>query len=71
MRQIVFATLIGIPVAWYLNQQYQQKFSEKIELQWWYFALPVALLVVIMVGVVAGTVWKAAVVNPVAALKHE
>lgn len=71
IRQIVFATLIGTPIAYFLTQQYLQKFSEKIELQWWYFVLPVTLLAFIMFSVVAGIVWKAAVSNPVDALKHE
>ncbi len=34
VKQIIVATVIGIPVAWYLTQQYLQKFSERIELQW-------------------------------------
>jgi len=71
LRQIVVATLIGIPIAYYLTQQYLQKFSVKVELQWWNFAFPVALLVGMMLSVVAGIVWKAAVCNPVESLKHE
>jgi len=71
LRQIVVATFIGIPVAYYLSQQYLQKFSVKVALQWWHFALPVALLVSMMLSVVAGIVWKASVSNPVEALKHE
>lgn len=71
LRQIAFATLIGIPIAYYLTHQYIQKFSEQVELRWWYFGLPVALLISIMLSVVAGIIWKAAVSNPVDALKHE
>jgi len=71
LRQIVFATLIGIPIAYRLTRQYLLKFSEQIDLQWWHFALPVALLVCVMFSVIAGIVWKAVVSNPVEALKHE
>jgi putative ABC transport system permease protein len=70
-RQIIIATIIGIPVAYYLTQQYLQKFSERIELQWWHFALPVLILVLIMLGTVAAVVLKAAKSNPVEALKYE
>jgi putative ABC transport system permease protein len=70
-RQIVIATSIGIPVAYYLTQQYLLKFAERIELQWWHFALPIVILVLIMLGTVATVVWKAARSNPVDALKYE
>jgi putative ABC transport system permease protein len=70
-KQVIIATIIGIPVAYYLTQQYLQKFSERIELQWWHFALPVLILVVIMLATVASVLWRAARSNPVEALKYE
>ena len=70
-KQIIIATVIGIPVAYYLTQQYLEKFSERITLQWWHFALPVLILVVIMFLTIASVLWKAAKSNPVEALKYE
>lgn len=70
-KQIIIATVIGIPVAYYLTQQYLEKFSERITLQWWHFALPVLILVVIMFATIASVLWKAAKSNPVEALKYE
>ena len=70
-KQIIIATAIGLPVAHYLTQQYLQKFSERIELQWWHYALPVTILILIMLCTVATVVWKAAKSNPVEALKYE
>jgi putative ABC transport system permease protein len=70
-KQVIIATIIGIPMAYYLTQQYLQKFSERIELRWWHFALPVLILVVIMLATVASVLWKAARSNPVEALKYE
>jgi putative ABC transport system permease protein len=58
-------------VAYYLTQQYLQNFSERIPLQWWHFALPVVILVVIMFLTIASVLWKAARSNPVEALKCE
>jgi putative ABC transport system permease protein len=71
VRQIIIAILIGIPTAVYLTSQYLEKFSERISLQWWHFALPVVLLVAIMFATVAAVLWKAARSNPVEALKSE
>ncbi|HRJ31323.1 MAG TPA: ABC transporter permease [Cyclobacteriaceae bacterium] len=69
--QLGIAILVGMPTAWYLGDSYLQKFSERIELQWWHFALPVMILVVIMLSTVATVIWKAVKSNPVEALKYE
>jgi putative ABC transport system permease protein len=71
VKQIVIATIIGIPVAYYLTQQYLEKYSERIALQWWHFALPVVILVTIMFLTISSVLWKAAKNNPVDALKYE
>lgn len=71
VKQVILATVLGIPLAWYLTQQYLEKFSERITLQWWHFALPVLILVVIMFVTIASVLWKAARSNPVEALKYE
>ena len=70
-KQIAFAAVIGIPLAYYLTQQYLQNFSERIELQWWHFVLPLIILIFIMLTTIASVVWKAARSNPVEALKYE
>lgn len=70
-RQILAATMVGIPVAYYLTQEYLEKFSERIPLQWWHFALPILILTVIMFSTIASVLWKAARNNPVEALKYE
>jgi putative ABC transport system permease protein len=71
IRQVALATAIGIPVSYYLTYQYLQKFSERISLQWWHFALPVMLLVIIMFLTIARTLWKAAHANPTESLRSE
>jgi putative ABC transport system permease protein len=70
-KQIAIASAIGIPIAFYLIQQYLTKFTERIELQWWHYASPIALLVIILLATVASVLWKAAKRNPVDALKYE
>jgi putative ABC transport system permease protein len=65
------ATIVGIPIAYYLTQLYLEKYSERISLQWWHFTLPILILVVIMFSTIASVLWKAARNNPVEALKCE
>ncbi len=71
VKQIAMATIVSIPLAYYLTQQYLEKYSERISLQWWHFALPVLILTLIMLSTVASVLWKAARNNPVEALKNE
>ncbi len=71
VNQIFIAVMIALPVAYYLVRQYLQKYTEQITLQWWQFALPVVILILIMLATVATVVWKSAKSNPVEALKHE
>ncbi|HZY82393.1 MAG TPA: ABC transporter permease [Cyclobacteriaceae bacterium] len=69
--QILFAVVISIPVAWYLSNQYIDKFSRQIQLSWWHFAAPISLLALVLISTIISTVWKAARSNPVEALKDE
>ena len=47
------------------------KFTERIELQWWHYVSPIALLVILLLATVTSVLWKAAKSNPVEALKYE
>ncbi len=71
VKQIIMATIVGIPIAYYLTQLYLEKYSERITLQWWHFAMPILILVAIMSSTIASVLWKAARNNPVDALKYE
>ncbi len=71
VRQFTVATLIGIPVAYYFVQQYLQKFSERVTLHWWHYAIPVGLLLFIMFITIASVLFKAARTNPVDSLRYE
>jgi len=70
-RQVVISLALAYPAAYYLMGRYLERFSERITLQWWQFAIPVAMLLLIMLVTVATVVWRAAKSNPVEALKYE
>ncbi len=71
LKQMIVSVLIGLPLAYYLIQEYFKKFADHIALQWWHFAVPVVILVLIMLVTVASVLYKAARSNPVEALKYE
>jgi putative ABC transport system permease protein len=71
IKQISLSTIIGLPIAYYLTRQYLQKFSDRITLQWWHYAVPVGLLLLIMLATIASVVWRAARTNPVESLRYE
>jgi len=69
--QIAIAALVGIPTAHFLVQGYLQKYSERILLHWWHYALPVSLLLVIMTATITGILLKASRANPIESLRTE
>ena len=71
LKQIMISVVIGVPIAYYLIQQYFKKFSEHVVLQWWHYALPIVILLFIMLATIASVLYKAARSNPVEALKYE
>ena len=48
IRQIAIAAVVGVPAAHFLVQGYFQKFSDRIALQWWHYAIPVAALLIML-----------------------
>ncbi len=71
IRQFVLSVLFGVPLAWYLSQQYLEKYSEQISLHWWHYALPVLILLVIMFFSIVFLLFKAAKTNPTESLRYE
>jgi putative ABC transport system permease protein len=70
-RHLTLAIMVGIPLAYLLTQQYLEKFSERIAIQWWHVVIPILLLIILMCLTISSVLWKAAKSNPVDALKHE
>jgi putative ABC transport system permease protein len=70
-KQIMIAVLLGIPIAWKLSREFLTRYSERIDLQWWHYGIPVLVLLGILMATVASLLWKAARNNPVDALKSE
>ena len=71
LKQVIVAVVIGTPLAYFLTEFYLQNFSERVAIQFWHFAIPILLLILIMLSSVAWVVLRAARRNPVQALKYE
>jgi putative ABC transport system permease protein len=71
LKQLLVSIVIGIPLAYILVEKYQERYSERMDFSWWHYALPVALLVVIMIVTITGILIKANRTNPVESLRSE
>jgi putative ABC transport system permease protein len=69
--QLSIASIAAIPLTYYLKNQYLQKYSEQITISWWYYAIPIGILLFIMFLTISTMLWKAVRRNPVEALKYE
>jgi putative ABC transport system permease protein len=63
--------LIGVPVAWYVTQNWLQDFAYRIDLTWWTFVLAGGIALVIALATVSFQAIKAATANPVESLRYE
>ncbi|NII25222.1 FtsX-like permease family protein [Pseudoflavitalea sp. X16] len=71
LKLIVLASLIALPLAWIAMHEWLSSYAYHISLAWWMFLLPVVLIVLIALAVVGQQVVKAALANPVTALRTE
>lgn len=62
---------IGIPVSYYLLNDWLDKFAYKVELTWWMFAIPVISAILIVGLTVSIQAIRAAFINPVQSLRSE
>ena len=69
--QLIVASLIGIPLANYLVNQYLEKFSLRLPLELWHFVVPLVILFTILLSTIVSVVIKAATRNPVDSLRYE
>jgi len=70
-KWVMVANLIAWPVAYYAMRQWLQGFAYRIPLPWWVFGLSALLALAIALLTVSYQSVRAAVSNPVDALKYE
>jgi len=68
---VALAFLLATPVAWYVMHQWLQDFANRIDIEWWVFALAGVLALFIAMLTVCFQSIKAAFANPVDTLRNE
>jgi putative ABC transport system permease protein len=68
---VLISIMISSPVAWYVMRRWLENFAYKTELSWWIFALAGLLTLGIALLIVSWQSWRAAIQNPVEALRYE
>jgi putative ABC transport system permease protein len=71
LKLVVLANLIAWPVAYYFMNRWLQDFAYRVNISWWVFAISGALALVVALITVSTQAIKAALANPVEALKYE
>ncbi len=71
LRPVLLATLLAIPISWYVMSQWLNGFAYRITLQWWMFAGAALVAISIALLTVSSQAFKAALTNPVKSLRSE
>jgi len=71
IKLIVVAFIIAIPIANYLLTEWLEDFAYKIDMVWWFFALPGFVVFFIAVVAISGQGLKAITFNPVDSLRND
>jgi len=71
VKLLLISLVIAIPAAWWVGDQYLQNFAYRISISWWIFAVAGTITIVLTLMTVAGMAIKAAMKNPVEAIKAE
>ncbi len=71
VKLVLVANLIAWPVAWYAMNRWLQDFAYRVNISWWVFALAGGLALLIALLTVSTQAIKAALANPVEALRYE
>ncbi len=68
---VIVAILIATPLSWWAMDKWLQDFEYKIEITWWFFGVAGLMAITIALLTVSAQAIRAALSNPVKALKNE
>lgn len=68
---VLIAIVIASPIAWYLMNRWLETFAYRVEVHWWMLALAGIVAIAIALATVSIQTVKAAIANPVRALRND
>ncbi len=71
IKQVVYAIIISVPIAIYLMEEYLTRFPYRTEMRFWMFLLPAIAMLLLSVSVISMQSIKAALTNPIDAIRDE
>lgn len=71
LKPVLIATIIAMPVGYFLMNKWLQNFAYRISMQWWIFVLAAVLTTLIAVLTISYNALRAALANPVKSLRNE
>jgi putative ABC transport system permease protein len=71
VKWVAIAFIIACPIAWFAMYKWLQNFAYKTELSWWVFTIAGLMALIVALITVSGQSWRAAIKNPVEALRYE
>lgn len=71
IKLVLVAIIIASPIAWFVMDRWLENFAYRIEMDWWMFAVAGLVAVVIALVTLSFQTLRAAVANPVEALRSE
>ena len=71
IKWVLISIVLASPIAWFTMNRWLQNFAYKTTLDWWIFALAGMLAITIAILTVSLQSYKAAMRNPVEALRYE
>jgi putative ABC transport system permease protein len=71
VKLVLLANLLAWPIGWYAMNEWLQNFAYRINIGWWVFASSGGLALFIALLTVSAQALKAALANPVEALRYE
>lgn len=70
-KLVFIATIIAIPIAWFVMNKWLQGFAYRINIEWWMFVLTGSVTILVALITVSFKAIKAAIANPVESLRTE
>jgi Na+-driven multidrug efflux pump len=70
-RLVILAFLIASPIAWWMLDNFLNRYSYRIEIAWWLFPITGMIALVFALLIVSMHAFRAANANPVNSLRNE